>query len=78
VLVGSVYVVLQRVAAGGIVHAGGEGTIVFGELAGGPTERTWRLEVEALSGAVVRRGRTYDLATPVHQAIWACLSVHQP
>jgi 2-dehydropantoate 2-reductase len=27
-----------------------------------------RLEVEALSGAVVRRGRTYDIATPV-QAI---------
>jgi len=184
VLVGSVYVALQRVAPGVIVHAGGEGTIVFGELAGGPTERTWRLaevlqragirhevstdmlrilwekflfiagvggvtalarsgigpllasaegqrlltascaelgavaraegvqlgdeavhrifkqaaslapqwqssmardlevgrrlEVEALSGAVVRRGRTYDIPTPVHQAIWACLSVHQP
>jgi 2-dehydropantoate 2-reductase len=184
VLVGSVYVALQLVAPGVIVHAGGEGTIVFGELAGGPTERTrrvtevfqragiphevstdmprvlwekflfiagvggvtalarsgigpllasaegqrllaascaevdavaraegvqlgpdavdriltqagslapqWRssmardlevgrrLEVEALSGAVVRRGRTYDIPTPVHQAIWACLSVHQP
>jgi 2-dehydropantoate 2-reductase len=37
-----------------------------------------RLEVEALSGAVVRRGRTYDIATPVHQAIWDCLSAHQP
>jgi ketopantoate reductase len=37
-----------------------------------------RLEVEALSGAVVRRGRKYDIPTPVHQAIWACLSVHQP
>jgi 2-dehydropantoate 2-reductase len=184
VLVGSVSVALQRVAPGVIVHAGGEGTIVCGELAGRPTERTWRLaavlqragirhevgtdmlrilwekflfiagvggvtalarsgiapllasaegprlltascaevdavaraegihlgadavqriftqaaslasqwqssmardlevgrrlEVEALSGAVVRRGRTYDLPTPVHQAIWACLAVHQP
>jgi 2-dehydropantoate 2-reductase len=37
-----------------------------------------RLEVEALSGAVVRRGRKYDIPTPVHQAILACLSVHQP
>jgi 2-dehydropantoate 2-reductase len=37
-----------------------------------------RLEVEALSGAVVRRGRKYSIPTPVHQAIWACLSVHQP
>jgi len=184
VLVGSVYVALQLVAPGVIVYAGGEGKIVFGELAGGPTERTrriaevfqragilhevstdmphilwekflfitgvggitalahssigpllasaegqrlltascaevdavamaegiqlgrdavqrtlkqagslapqWqssmardlevgrRLEVEALSGAVVRRGRTYGIPTPVHQAIWACLLVHQP
>jgi 2-dehydropantoate 2-reductase len=184
VLVGSVYVALHLVAPGVIVHAGGEGTIVFGELAGGATARTrrvaeivqragiphevstdmprilwekflfiagvggitalarsgigpllasaegqrlltascaevdaiaraegvhlgadavqrtltqaarlapqWqssmardlevgrRLEVEALSGAVVRRGRTYDIPTPVHQAIWACLAVHQP
>jgi Ketopantoate reductase PanE/ApbA C terminal len=37
-----------------------------------------RCEVEALSGTVVRRGRTHDIATPVHQAIWACLSAHQP
>jgi 2-dehydropantoate 2-reductase len=183
VLVGSVYVALQRVAPGVIEYSGGEGTIVFGELTGGPTDRTrriaavlqragilhevstdmprifwekflfitgvggitalarsgigpllasaegqrlltascaevdavaraegiqlgadavqriftqagslapqWqssmardlevgrRLEVEALSGAVVRRGRTYDIPTPVHQAIWACLAVHQ-
>jgi 2-dehydropantoate 2-reductase len=184
VLVGSVHVALQLVAPGVIEYSGGEGTIVFGELAGGLTERTrriaevlqragilhevstdmprvfwekflfitgvggltalarsgigpllasaegqrlltascaeveavaraegiqlgadavqrivkqagslapqWqssmardlevgrRLEVEALSGAVVRRGRTYDIPTPVPQAIWACLSVHQP
>jgi ketopantoate reductase len=37
-----------------------------------------RLEVEALSGAVVRRGRKYDIPTPVHQAIWASLAVHHP
>jgi 2-dehydropantoate 2-reductase len=37
-----------------------------------------RLKLEALSGAVVRRGRTYDIPTPIHQAIWACLAVHQP
>ena len=37
-----------------------------------------RLEVEALSGAVVRRGLAHGIPTPVHQAIVACLSVHQP
>jgi len=37
-----------------------------------------RLEVEALSGAVVQRGLKHVIATPVHQAIAACLSVHQP
>ncbi len=37
-----------------------------------------RLEVDALSGAVVRRGTAHGIATPVHQAIAACLSVHQP
>lgn len=37
-----------------------------------------RLEVEALSGAVVHRGLAHDIPTPVHQTIAACLSVHQP
>jgi 2-dehydropantoate 2-reductase len=37
-----------------------------------------RLEVEALSGAVVRRGRAHGIPTPVHRTIAACLSVHQP
>src|SRR5205807_8522990 len=37
-----------------------------------------RLEVDALSGAVVRRGREHGLPTSVHQAIAACLSLHQP
>jgi 2-dehydropantoate 2-reductase len=37
-----------------------------------------RLEVEALSGAVVRRGRAHGIPTPVHQAIAACLALHQP
>jgi 2-dehydropantoate 2-reductase len=37
-----------------------------------------RLEVEALSGAVVRRGREHGIPTPVHQTIAACLSLHQP
>jgi len=37
-----------------------------------------RLEVDALSGAVVRRGRTHAVPTPIHQAIVACLSLHQP
>jgi 2-dehydropantoate 2-reductase len=36
-----------------------------------------RLEVDALSGAVVRRGRQHGVPTPVHQTIVACLSVHQ-
>ena len=37
-----------------------------------------RLEVDALSGAVVRRGLWHGIPTPVHQAISACLSLHQP
>ena len=37
-----------------------------------------RLEVDALSGAVVRRGRSHGIPTPVHQTIAACLSIHQP
>jgi len=37
-----------------------------------------RLEVEALSGAVVRRGLKLGLPTPIHRTIAACLSVHQP
>jgi 2-dehydropantoate 2-reductase len=37
-----------------------------------------RLEVDALSGAVVRRGREHGVPTPVHQTIATCLSLHQP
>ena len=37
-----------------------------------------RLEVDALSGAVVRRGLAHAVPTPIHQAILACLSLHQP
>ncbi len=37
-----------------------------------------RLEVQALSGAVVRRGREHGIPTPVHETIAACLSLHQP
>jgi 2-dehydropantoate 2-reductase len=37
-----------------------------------------RLEVEALSGAVVRRGLKFGVPTPIHRTIAACLSVHQP
>jgi len=37
-----------------------------------------RLEVDALSGAVVRRGRKHAIPTAIHQAIVACLSLHQP
>jgi 2-dehydropantoate 2-reductase len=37
-----------------------------------------RLEVDALSGAVVRRGLAHDISTPIHQMILACLSLHQP
>lgn len=36
------------------------------------------LEVEALSGAVVRRARKHGLAAPIHQAIHASLILHQP
>src|SRR2546426_6418656 len=37
-----------------------------------------RVEVDALSGAVVRRGLRLGIPTPVHQTIVACLSLHQP
>jgi 2-dehydropantoate 2-reductase len=37
-----------------------------------------RLEVDALSGAVVRRGVADGVPTPIHRTIVACLSVHQP
>lgn len=37
-----------------------------------------RLEVDALSGAVVQRGRRSGVLTPVHQTITACLSLQQP
>ena len=37
-----------------------------------------RLEVEALSGAVVRRGLSSGVPTPIHRTIGACLLVHQP
>jgi len=37
-----------------------------------------QLEVEALSGAVVRRGLKPGVPTPIHRTIAACLSVHQP
>lgn len=37
-----------------------------------------RLEVDALSGTVVRRGLKLGVPTPVHRTIAACLSVHQP
>jgi len=41
-------------------------------------EDSRRLEVEALSGAVVRRGLKLGVPTPIHRTIAACLSVHQP
>ena len=37
-----------------------------------------RLEVDALSGAVVRRGLRHGIATPIQETIAACLAVHQP
>jgi 2-dehydropantoate 2-reductase len=37
-----------------------------------------RLEVDALSGSVVRRGLRLGVPTPIHHTIAACLAVHQP
>ncbi len=37
-----------------------------------------RLEVEALSSAVVRRARKHGLPAPVNQAVYASLAIHQP
>ncbi len=39
-------------------------------------ERGRRLELEALSGAVVRLGRAHGIATPVHACIYGCLKPH--
>jgi 2-dehydropantoate 2-reductase len=65
VLVGSVYVALQLVAPGVIMHAGGEGTIVFGELAGGPTERTRRL-----TEVFQRAGILHEVSTDMQRILW--------
>jgi 2-dehydropantoate 2-reductase len=37
-----------------------------------------RLEVDALSGAIVRRGIAHGIPTPIHRTIAAVLSIHQP
>ena len=37
-----------------------------------------RLEVDALSGAVIRRAGRQGIPAPVHRVIHACLSLHQP
>jgi 2-dehydropantoate 2-reductase len=65
VLVGSVYVALQRVAPGVIEYSGGEGTIVFGELMGGPTDRTRRL-AEVLQ----RAGILHEVSTDMPRVFW--------
>ena len=36
-----------------------------------------RLEVEALQGAVVRRGRTHGVPTPVLDTLYAALKPHE-
>lgn len=36
------------------------------------------LEIEALSGTLVRRAARHNLPAPVHRTIFACLSLHQP
>jgi 2-dehydropantoate 2-reductase len=36
-----------------------------------------RIEVDALSGAVVRRGRKHNIPTPIHQVILGCLSAYE-
>ncbi|MFL5807601.1 MAG: 2-dehydropantoate 2-reductase [Roseiflexaceae bacterium] len=41
-------------------------------------ERGGRLEIEALSGAVVRLGRALGIPTPANQAIYAALRLAQP
>lgn len=40
-------------------------------------ERGGRLEIESLNGAVVRRGRAFQVATPINQAIYAALRLVQ-
>lgn len=37
-----------------------------------------RLEVDALSGAVIRRAPRHGVPAPIHRVIHACLSLHQP
>ena len=35
-----------------------------------------RLEIEALQGAVVRRGRRHGVPTPIHDTLYAVLKPH--
>jgi len=65
VLVGSVYVALQRVAPAVIEYSGGEGTIVLGELVGGPTVRTWHL-----AAVFQRAGIRHEVATDMLRILW--------
>jgi len=74
-------------AAGGPLHADAVGPVIeqaatlpqqWRSSMARDLEEGRRLEVEALSGAVVRRGLKLGVPTPVHQTIAACLSVHQP
>jgi 2-dehydropantoate 2-reductase len=57
----------QALATAAAVEPWGRGSM-YHDLAGGR-----RLELEALNGEVVRRGRAYDIQTPLNFAIYAAL-----
>ncbi len=65
VLAGAVYVALQLVGAGVIVHTGGEGKIVFGEPTGGATER-----VRRIAGAFQQSGISHQISTNISRVLW--------
>ncbi len=65
VLAGAVYVALQLAGPGVILHTGGEGTMVFGELSGAPTER-----VQRIASAFRQSGVPHKVTTDFSRVLW--------
>jgi 2-dehydropantoate 2-reductase len=65
VLAGVLYVALQLGGPGLILRTGGEGTIVFGELSGAPTER-----VQRIASAFQQSGIPHRVSTDVTRVLW--------
>jgi 2-dehydropantoate 2-reductase len=84
VLAAAVYAALQIAGPGVIARTGAEARIAFGEPGGAVTARTTRIAAAFEQSGIAHQvspdidRRRLGIVTPVHQAITACLSVHQP